>query len=470
MTPAHDPLAESILTAAHLLDLDPVPLDPADLARHELAVIWRAADELERPVDLGALALALRASGRAQPLHGWPHALASLVTEAPAVADRAPVVARVQSLAHQRRLGATLHALAAEAREPQAPDWPEQALARLQAEAPRPLARVGVVTGAALAAPVPAVPWLCEALQLAPGRPTMLSGYGGAGKTMLACSLALAIATGQRRVWDVADLQRTGPVRHLNWEMHEDSLRSRYQRLAVGMRVDLAASELGLCNRRELAGLTLTSPTVVRDLSVLLDGCAFALLDSFKAATTGADENDSDVRRYLDVLLEVTERTGCTIMVIHHMGKSSADPRMQRDPVQQMRGSSAINDALDCGWCVLPGANALRVTQSKVSRGRKAPDLEVTIDDVDGGILVTHMPPEQIASLARQSSPELACEASLLGALREHGPQPAATLTDGGRLGITGSRSLRRSCLKRLLADGLLVETGAGPTRRIGAV
>lgn len=464
--PAHDALAESVLVAHHLLS-EPVALDPADLLSPALALVWRTADTLERPVDLAALAMALRASQRPAPAGGWPHLLASLVTEAPATTDPAPVVARVQALAHQRRLAAELQRLATEAREPQPADWPEQALARVQACQPRPVARVGVVTGAALAEPVPPVEWLCQGLQLAPGRPTMLSGYGGAGKTMLACSLALAVATGARRVWDALDLQRTGPVRHLNYEMHEDSLRHRYQRLAAGAGVDLSASELGLCNRRELGGLTLTSPTVVRDLSVLLDGVALCLLDSFRAAIPGVDENSSEVRRYLDVLLEVTERTGCTMLVIHHLGKTSADPRAQRDPVQMLRGSSGINDALDTSWAVIPGEHALRVTQGKVSRGARADDLLVSIQDLsDGALTVTNMPPEQMLALAAQTNPDRECEVSILSALREHGPQPAATLESGTKLGIVGGRAIRRRCLAQLVADGCVAVAGAGPSRR----
>ena len=463
--PAHDALAEAILVAHHV-DAAPVALDPADLMSEPLALVWRTADTLPRPIDAGALALALNDSGRPRPAHGWPAFLTTLTTEAPAVADLAPVVARVQTLAHQRRLASELARLAVEAREPQAPEWPETALARLTELAPRPVSRVAVVQGAALAAPVPPVPWVCEALHWAPGRPTMLSGYGGAGKTMLACAAALAVAAGQGRLWDVADLQRTGPVRHLNWEMHEDSLRHRYQRLARGMGVDLAASELGICNRRELAGLTLTSPTAVRDLTLLLDGCTLALFDSFRAATPGVEENDSGIRIYLDNLLEVAERTGCMMLVIHHFGKTPSDAGS--DVTQRLRGSSGIHDAIDTNWSVIPGPGGLRVTQTKVSRSSKANDLEVQIvDNPDGGLTVTHMPPEQLAAIARQSSPARECELSIIKALRDHGPQTGYVLENGTALGITGNRALRRTCLRQMLADGLVSEQGAGPSRKV---
>ncbi len=41
---------------------------------------------------------------------------------------------------------------------------------------------------------IPAIPYVCERLHLAPGRPVCLVGYAGAGKTMLAYDLALAVA------------------------------------------------------------------------------------------------------------------------------------------------------------------------------------------------------------------------------------------------------------------------------------
>jgi hypothetical protein len=467
MTLPHVPESEAVIVAAHLEA--PQALDPADLYSPSLREVWHAVDRAARPVDAVLLARDLLGRKGHPPTMGWAALLRSLVEEVPAVADMAPHLEAVRATAHQRRLGAVAQAVVAEARGvvPDVAAWAEDVAARLVAVSPRAPQRVSVVQGEALAAPVPPVDWLCEALQLAPGRPSMLSGYGGAGKTMLACSLALSLASGQRRAWDAVDLQRCGPVRHLNWEMHEDSLRHRYQRLAMGMGVDLAASGLGLCSRRQLAGLTLTSSTVVRDLALLLDGCAMALLDSFRAAVPGVDENSSEVRRYLDVLLEVTELTGCVCLVIHHLGKSSPDPRLQRDPVQLLRGSSGINDALDTSWCVLPGEHSLRVTQGKVSRAQRAEDLEVQIVDLPtGGLTVTHMPPEQIAQLARIQDPDAAAEVSIIEALRKHGPQSQTTLESGSKLGVIGSRQVRRRVLAKLVADTVVSSSGAGPARR----
>ena len=472
MTPLpHAPDSEAVLVAAHLVA--PVTLDPSDLYSPSLREVWLALDRATRPVDAVLVARDLLSRQGHPPALGWPALLRSLVEEVPAVADLAPHVATVQALAHQRRLGAVAQAIVAEARGDvgDVAGWAAGVAERLTAASPRPTSRITVVQGEDLAEPVPPVAWLCEGLQLAPGRPTMLSGYGGAGKTMLACSLALAIATGQRRAWDVLDLQRCGPVRHLNWEMHEDSLRSRYQRLAHGMRVDLASSGLGLCSRRQLAGLTLTSPTVVRDLSAVLDGCAMALFDSFRAAIPGVDENSSEVRRYLDVLLEVTERTGCVMLVIHHLGKSSADPRQQRDPVQMLRGSSGINDALDTSWAVIAGAQSLRVTQGKVSRGAKQADLSVRIvDQDDGGLTVEYLPPEQLEQMISQTSEEARCELSILEALRRHGAQSLTAIEDGTKMGIVGGRNLRRRCVAQMTADGIVLSEGEGRNRRISAV
>tara|TARA_R110000868_G_scaffold93573_4_gene258798 strand:+ start:552 stop:1184 length:633 start_codon:yes stop_codon:yes gene_type:complete len=210
---------------------------------------------------------------------------------------------------------------------------------------------------------------------------------------------------------------------------------------------------------------------VVRDLSAVLDGCAMALFDSFRAAIPGVDENSSEVRRYLDVLLEVTERTGCVMLVIHHLGKSSADPRQQRDPVQMLRGSSGINDALDTSWAVIAGAQSLRVTQGKVSRGAKQADLSVRIvDQDDGGLTVEYLPPEQLEQMISQTSEEARCELSILEALRRHGAQSLTAIEDGTKMGIVGGRNLRRRCVAQMTADGIVLSEGEGRNRRISAV
>jgi hypothetical protein len=67
------------------------------------------------------------------------------------------------------------------------------------------------------------------------------------------------------------------------------------------------------------------------------------IIDSLRASTPGIDENDSQIRECLDVLLRVSERTGCAFIVIHHAGKGGKD----KDARERNRGSSAIFDA--CG-------------------------------------------------------------------------------------------------------------------------
>lgn len=43
--------------------------------------------------------------------------------------------------------------------------------------------------------PLAPTPWVVPGLQLGPGRPTLLVGYGSSGKTITAQSLALSVVT-----------------------------------------------------------------------------------------------------------------------------------------------------------------------------------------------------------------------------------------------------------------------------------
>lgn len=198
-----------------------------------------------------------------------------------------------------------------------------------------------VLTGAALATPLPPIPWLCRELGVAPGAITLVAGSSHAGKTMALQALGVAVATGGA-LWGRFAIE-AGPVLHVDFEQGERVTRLRYMRMALA-----CGAWMGLWDNLTVVPLPpahLDADGSLEVLERLCVGKRVCVIDSLRAAWPKADENSSDVRKWLDALLPVSERTGCVFIVIHHTRKVSKD---QLGGTKMMiRGSSAIADAAE---------------------------------------------------------------------------------------------------------------------------
>ncbi|NOU30976.1 MAG: AAA family ATPase [Polyangiaceae bacterium] len=196
-----------------------------------------------------------------------------------------------------------------------------------------------------LVEPLGDVPWVVPSLSIAPGAPTLLAGYAFSRKSLFGEGLLLSVASGVPFLGAYA--VRKGTCLELQAEQGRRLTIDRYQRLARGHGVDL----------RDLAPDALRVSTLPPYLDAAdaenvfcraTEGVTIAVLDSLRAMVPSLDENSSEVRRPLDMLTRVSERTGCTFVVIHHAGKPSADKATGAKFAP--RGSSAIFDAVQTAF------------------------------------------------------------------------------------------------------------------------
>lgn len=232
--------------------------------------------------------------------------------------------------------------------KPPLDDWEVEKIARSVARnepgdpvraTPDPLP---LLTWAQVAAPLPPVAWTLEDLGIAPGAVTIVGGAGGGGKTMALQAMLVAIASG-RKVWNQFRIEQ-GRAIHIDYEQGDRVTRERYQRIANAMRVDLRElppNSFGLATlpRFAMKADQATEDTIVR----VCTGARVAVIDAFRGAFPDARENDSDVRKHLDMLGHASERTGCTMIVIAHSRKPSDGG--DGDVRSSLRGSSALFDA-----------------------------------------------------------------------------------------------------------------------------
>lgn len=197
------------------------------------------------------------------------------------------------------------------------------------------------------------VPWVVKRLHLAPGRPLGLIGYAGVGKTLLAADLALAVAGRPEHAscWGGVKVDRQGPAVHIDLEVGERLLRTRYHKLAVG-RWSHISEWAGRLAFTCFPPWSLARAEAEELLCQTLDGKVLAVIDSLVMSTPGIDENSSRISDYLGVLPRVSERTGCSIVLLHHAGRPPADgPRALE---QEGRGSTGIEGIWGSKWVVRP--------------------------------------------------------------------------------------------------------------------
>jgi hypothetical protein len=182
------------------------------------------------------------------------------------------------------------------------------------------------ISADALFADLGPIPWLVQALDIAPGAPTLIAGYGFAGKTIFAQALALAIAAGLELALDLFPI-RGGHVLHLDYEQGRRLTLDRYQRLARGLGItpaQLAGKLDVVCLPTRYLGGDGAEDFLCREV----ENHAACIIDPFRAACPGADENSSkDVRPVLDMFTRVSERTGCVMIDLHHARKPQKDAK-----------------------------------------------------------------------------------------------------------------------------------------------
>jgi hypothetical protein len=246
-------------------------------------------------------------------------------------------------------------------------------------------------------APLPTIDWICEGLQIGPGRPTLLAGFGASGKTLAAQSLALSVAAGALIWgWPRLNLWKSRTVRHLDHEQGARATLRRYQRLAAGMGID-SRQVAGKLLVKIFPEVLLDGADAVSEYSRMCGEGELIILDSLKAATPNTNENESVVRRCLDNLTRVSEKTGSAFVVLHHAGKPKEG---QRDARTIPRGSSGIFDAAGCVYVMSGGKGEPKLmSQTKSpaeSEGAPIDDFALSIEDVEinanpkAGLRVSH--------------------------------------------------------------------------------
>lgn len=476
LPPDHAADAEAAVVCACFFDLSLIAqhdLRPADFYQLpertvlESLVALRDQGLVEAPVE--TLVDHLRRRGRLADV-GGTGALARLLDTTPSCADLAPLAQSIRESAQVRRTESTLAQLRLDCRSGIGDRQELLARVRRAVELVTEGGTAGrglpVVDVAEVPETLPPTPWVCERLHLAPGRPCCLVGYAGAGKTLLAADLALAVAAPEDSgvtFWGGLVPDRRGKVLLLDFEVGTDLTQRRLLRLATGrwMRLKDWSGRLGYSS---FPRWSLVSRGAEEQLIETLRGHTLCIIDSLTAITPGADENGREMADHLALLTRVSEATGCAILILHHEGKPSQDgPRAAH---LRGRGSSAIQGIWSSQWALSSlGEGRLKLEHGKSQfEGGARPDIHCQICDVHddegqrvGVRLAPVGPVEPAASFDPQAEPEesRAVQSAMRSAvqvLRARGPLPYGKLREF----MEGQTNNRKAAIERLVSKGIV--------------
>lgn len=318
-------------------------------------------------------------------------------------------------------------------------------------------------TTAQLFMPLPTQQWVVPGLQLGPGRPTLIAGYGASAKTLAVQQLGLAIASGTL-AWGKFETT-PGRVLHVDYEQGYYASAKRYQRLAVGH--GLSFEQLVRDDRIryiEMPRFYLDKREHEQHFLDECEGFDLVVFDALRGAAPHTDENDSAFRGAVDMCTYMSQRTGAAAVVLHHASKPKeahvADARTLA------RGSSAIYDASGCvlNFVARPNDPARLVTQVKMpaeAEGAAVEPFELVVEDVAvegdtrGAVRIVWRLP-QIVDVADQAEGFYQRDAKLVirAVLRNPGRTSNAIVA---RCGVPRTRALE--VLKALAEEGRLEVT-----------
>lgn len=264
------------------------------------------------------------------------------------------------------------------------------------------------MTTAEIFAKLPPYPWLIPGLHLAPGRISLLNGYANAGKTVIAISIALAVASG-KPVWGTYAPAKSGKVLHLNGEIGSYLARERYQRLARGAGLDIdALVTSGNVTLANYPAVRLDDDDFEERLESVCAGYTLCVVDSLRAFSGSLDENAKEIGVALFKLARVSERTGCMFLVLHHNRKTTQENTSAKESIS---GNSAIFGASESAFVMEQKVKGgpITVFHERSPMGRLMADFGLLIEDVEKdndrrwGMRVVHMEGEQMAELEKRA-------------------------------------------------------------------
>ncbi len=259
---------------------------------------------------------------------------------------------------------------------------------------------------------VPAVDWLVKGWLITKGI-VILAGDEKVGKSIVALALAQALARGEN--WCGLEVARACRVLVVDAELPEFMTANRAMRLgghhenlfiASGQSIELDSPD-GVA--RLEWGIREFRPDVV-------------FLDTLQRVSGGLNENDTtDAKRFMGVLLDLRNRYGCGFVLVHHRRKGVAGFGRGSDS-DSVRGSTVFRSTVDALWIAKKpkdGRMPLKLEAQRYGPSGITMLVELDFDGDEGPITLTGLGEVEPGNMATE-----AAEEAILATLGENGRMP----------------------------------------------
>lgn len=250
-------------------------------------------------------------------------------------------------------------------------------------------ARFKILDADAVYAELEPIEWVIDGIVPA-GSIVEVESYGGSGKSWLAVDALVAVATNTPWLGRFPTLH--GLTAYLDFENGQREMRRRIQACTMAHGFTRAEG-LGLVT---MPDIYLTDPRFDEAMLSLSDGRRIVVIDTLRAGVPDLDENDSRMRKPIDSLRRISEKTTCAYMMLLHAKKQSGNGR-ELDMREAGRGSSAIYDAADVVLHCTYDDGTLTVKCAKSRLGKAFEPFIATVQDTDDGgvsVVATDAPDE----------------------------------------------------------------------------
>jgi hypothetical protein len=461
--PPHDLLAERAVVATAAYGDFAEDLDPGDFYSEAYRRVFEAELALKSegaPVEVPAIIGRLQSTGRLAQC-GGVRGVTELLTDTP-VGQVAFYGKLVKSCALARRTLFMAQRLTAQV---YAGCDPEALITSATTELETLKANtspgaVPTLWAADLAQAVEPIEWVSRDLALAPGRPNIFAGLGGARKGWLSLDILICGALGKPVLGRFRTRESSVSGLYLDFEQTPRVTRERAQLLALGHGIDLASLGKKLGYRWKpvptLAPKTTADKAqIVEELCRQVDGFGLVLIDSIRSCSPGIEENGVFASGPLDVATEVSEKTGACFLFLDHAGKG--DEQNPRARKLSQRGHSSKLDASQTLFVFtsMKGEPTLVTCEraQALAEGEWPADFQFTLTTSNGGGL--RLQEAVVPEKARDHVSKLKSE--ILEVVRKD-----PTLTSGNAvcLRIKGNRTNTLQAINELIDSRKLVQPG----------
>lgn len=331
---------------------------------------------------------------------------------------------------------------------------------------------IGTVFDTPIESPPWAIPGFC-----CNGETVILGGEWGAGKSMIALDLAMALARDHESgspEWCGLEIDR-GPgdgahrVLYVDEENPEHLVRSRMQRLARGRAYEESelpklGKSLRYLNR---CRFNLSDPSSFQRLRSECNefNPDWIILDSLRRFHTNKENDNDEMAAFYASKIDVLQRDFNTgLIVLHHMSKPTGKASEQVDAGHRIRGAGDLAGAFNNVWTLTKDEERFTLRNEKGRWGTAGIEVVVTIEDqLDGAaLMVTGQSATREADsiawrMLSDAGPSGVLRGDIVDVVRQHIPE------------AKGARSVGRTVsrqLGRYVAQGKAIKQRDGRSMR----